>query len=279
MRLFVRAASCALMVMVSVTGASAQGWNGFYVAGTAGRGIQRANDSETVRFDTNLDGAFTDTIRTGAGADAFGPGFCGGAAVGAAAVAGCSDDENGMDFGGRVGYDRQMGRFVIGALVDVSKSDVIDSVTAFSVTPAFYTMTREINYVAGLRGRAGVDVGRVLIYGTGGAAWGNVEQSFTTSNTVNTFVATEADANLSDDVSVWGYQAGGGVEFNIGARMRLIGEYIYTSLDNREESGIGVRGPAPATNPFILVNAGGTNFERTGKFEFHAARIGFGVRF
>ncbi len=77
----------------------------------------------------------------------------------------CVDDEDGIDFGGRVGFDRQLGRLVIGGLVDVS-----------------------------------------------------------------------------------------------------------TSLDNREESVIRSQGPAPATNAFILVNPGGTDFQRSAKFEFQALR-------
>lgn len=40
----------------------------------------------TPAFDTSLDGNFTDTVRTVAGADAFSPGFCGGAAVNALAA-------------------------------------------------------------------------------------------------------------------------------------------------------------------------------------------------
>jgi outer membrane immunogenic protein len=39
------------------------------------------------------------------------------------------------------------------------------------------------------------------------------------------------------------------------------------------------QGPAPATNAFILVNASGTNFQRTERFEFHSVRIGLNVRF
>lgn len=132
--------------------------------------MQSEDASETVGFDTNLDGGFTDTIRTVAGVNAFSPGFCGGLAVNATAAGGCTDDSDGVDFGGRIGYDWQAGRVVFGVLADVSKTDVIDSVTAFSSTPAFYSFTREVNHIAGLRGRIGVGNGRMLVYGTGGGA-------------------------------------------------------------------------------------------------------------
>ncbi|HXG72425.1 MAG TPA: outer membrane beta-barrel protein [Gemmatimonadaceae bacterium] len=223
-------------------------------------------------------------MRNAAGADAFTTGFCGGLAVGAMASGGCTEDEDGIDFGGRIGYDRQFGRLVVGALVDVSKTDVIDHVTAFSITPAFYSFTREVNHVAGLRGRIGFGNDRLLVYGTGGPALGDIDQRFTTSNLVNTFVPTDDEADDDDDDEgsserVWGYQAGGGLEVRFGGRWSLTGEYLFTSLDNREESGIRTKGPAPATNAFILVNAGGTDFQRSEKFEFQAVRFGLSYRF
>lgn len=126
----------------------------------------------------------------------------------------------------------------------------------------------------------------MLIYGTGGGAWGQVKQDFTTSNTVNTFTSADDDdddADGDDDEgpreSVMGYQAGGGLEFRLTDRWSLTGEYLFTSLDNREESGIRVQGPAPATNAFILVNPAGTDLRRADKFEFQAARVGISYRF
>lgn len=130
MRLFAVAAMCAAVIMAGVSTAAAQNWTGPYIGGSIGGGFQPADASETVGFDTNLDGAFGDTVRTAAGADAFSPGFCGGLAVNATASGGCTDDEEGIDFGGRVGYDWQVGRLLVGGLVDVSKTDVIDHVTA-----------------------------------------------------------------------------------------------------------------------------------------------------
>lgn len=122
----------------------------------------------------------------------------------------------------------------------------------------------------------------MLVYGTGGGAWGNVEQSFTTSNSVNTFVPADDDGGDDEDggsESVWGYQAGGGVELRLGGRWSVTGEYLFTSLDNRDESAIGAQGPAPAPNPFILVNTAGTAFRRMDTFEFQAVRAGLSYRF
>ncbi len=275
-------AMCATLVLGGMARAEAQSWTGLYIGGTVGAGVQNKDASESIRFDTNLDGSFGDTVRTIAGVDAFSPGFCGGLAVGPTAAAGCTGDSNGIDVGGRVGYDWQRGHVVFGGLADVSRTDVVDSATAFSITPAFYSFTRELNVVTGLRGRVGFGSDRVLVYGTGGGAWGNVKQRFTTSNAVNTFVLSgddAADDGLGSSQSVWGYQAGAGLEFKFSGRWSMTGEYLFTSLDNREESGIRAQGPAPATNPFILANAAGTNFQRREPFEFHAVRFGLSYRF
>jgi outer membrane immunogenic protein len=264
------------LVLASASPSFAQGWTGLYLGGVLGGGLQTDDESETVRFDTNLDGVFSDTVRTVAGADAFSPGFCGGLAVNALPTSGCGEDENGIDFGGRAGYDWQVGPLVVGTLVDVSKTDVSDAVSAFSTTPAFYAFTRELNYLTGLRGRIGAGNARVLVYGTGGAALANIDHLFTTSNGVNTFVPSQGMAVAE---SSWGYQAGGGVEFRVGARVSILGEYLFTSIDDRDDSIVRAQGPAPATNPFILVNAAGTDQRRSDRFEFQAVRVGLNYRF
>ena len=275
---------CGLICLLGASAsATAQTWTGAYAGGALGGGFRERAGSERIGFDTNLDGLFNDTVRTVAGVDAFSPGFCGGLAVNAMATAGCTDDDNGLDISGRAGYDWQFGRFVAGGLVDVSRTDVTDYVTAFSTTPAFYSFTRRLDYSAGFRGRAGIASGRLLVYGTGGAAWARIGQRFTTSNVVNTFVAVDQDSDADDEgfvsEGVWGYQAGGGGEFRLAARLTLKAEYLFSSFDNREESIVRSQGPAPATNAFILVNASGTNFQRTGRFELHSVRIGINVRF
>jgi outer membrane immunogenic protein len=273
-----KAVSTFVMLVVAIaacaTRAEAQSWTGLYVGGSAGGGFLKKQPSETVLFDTNLDGVFTDTVRTSGGANAFSPGFCGGTAINATAAAGCTEDETtGLDFSGRLGYDKQAGRLVIGVLVDAGRTDLTDAVTAFSVTPAFYTFTREVKNLAGMRARLGLASGSALIYATGGAASASIEHTFTTSNAVNTFVRADSPSRA------WGYQAGGGVEIKVGARISLTGEYLWTSLNDREDGTVRSQGPAPATNPFILVNAGGTDLQRSARFEFHSARAGINFRF
>ncbi len=191
--------------------ASAQDWTGGYVSGHIGVSMIPAGAAadNVVLFDTNLDDSFNEMVRTAGGANAFSPGFCAGVSASALPAAGCTVDDKGPDGGVRGGYDWQTGAVVVGVGAELAWPDHTDSVTAFSTTPAFYTFTRELDWLAGFRGRAGVVVGPMLAYGTGGAAWAKLTQSFTTSNAVNTFVEN------ADDMSP-GYQLGGGVEIKLG---------------------------------------------------------------
>jgi len=75
------------------------------------------------------------------------------------------------------------GGLVLGVVGDYNRSRQRDSVSAFSTTPARYTMTRRLRDVFSLRARAGVATGSTLIYGTGGVVRGSIRNSFTTSNT------------------------------------------------------------------------------------------------
>lgn len=265
----------ALVTMTMASPALAQDWSGVYVGGSVGAARPATGTSERVEFDTNLDGAFADVVRTAAGADAFSPGFCAGAAMGATPAMGCVEDEGGLDASGRVGYDWRAGRLVFGAVGEIGRIDVVESVTAFSTTPAFYTFTREPDVLAAARGRVGVLAGRVLAYGTAGVASARMTQVMVTSNRVNTFVPV----NDGEATWEWGYQAGGGIDIAIGARLTTFAEYLYTRLDTRDASTVRSQGPAPATNPFILVNASGTDLRRTSQLELHALRAGLTVRF
>lgn len=261
----------ALAIAGGVTEAHAQEWTGGYITGHLGFSKIPEGSNNTVVFDKNLDGDFNDTITTVAGANAFSPGFCAGASATALPAGGCTVDDDGVDFGGRVGYDWQSGRMVFGGVIELSAPDHVDSVSAFSTTPAFYTFTRELTYVGGLRARAGFGTERMLIYGTGGGAWAKLEHTFATSNTANTFVED------ADDMA-WGYQLGGGIDFKFG-KVTAGAEYLWTSLMDEDRYTVRSQGPAAATNPFILTNAAGTDLRRDDGFEFGAIRFTLGYRF
>jgi len=279
MRFPVLVSALALSVGLVATPAFAQseaegGFNGIYVGGSFGASLQGNDGGSSISFDNNLDGTFGDTVRTSTGANAFGPGFCKGYAKGSTPASGCDNDRDDIEYFGNVGFDKQMGQIVVGVVGEFGKSNITDSVSAYSTTPAAYTMTREFKYNAGLRLRAGYTPNNsTLFYVTGGGAYAKVENRFQTSNTVNSFT----DNGNSD---AWGYSAGGGVEQKIGRNFSVGVQYLYTDLkDNDYRVAVG-RGSALATNPFLIANAAGTDLRRSDEnFRYHAIRATAAFRF
>ncbi|MCC6921376.1 MAG: porin family protein [Alphaproteobacteria bacterium] len=252
----------------------ASNWSGFYIGGHAGYAFQNSDDDETLLFDTDRGGVFGDTVNTSGGTNAFAPGFCGGKAVDGTAASGCKGDSDGIDLGLRAGYDWQFGNFVVGGLLEGSYADISDSVSGFSTTPASYTMSRDLNFLGAARLRAGFATDNLLFYATGGAAYGDVDHSFATTNNVNSF------STLSKDDGLWGWQAGGGAEYRLSDSISLGVEYIYTSLDDSDYAIHVGAGSAPATNPFLIEDAGGTDLTRSDdRFDFHSVRATVNYRF
>lgn len=245
----------------------APNWSGMYVGGSLGYGFMANGDNETLLFDRDLNGTFGDTVTTAAGANAFSPGFCNGKPNGNSAAAGCDeDDDGGIDVGVRLGYDWQSGSFVYGALLEAAYVDIEDNVTGFSTTPAAYKFVRDLNFLGAARLRAGFTTGDFLIYATGGAAYGDIQHTFATTNGVNSFTPGKDDGQ-------WGYQIGGGAEMKLNANMSLGVEYLFTSLNDDEYAVAVGPGTAPATNPFLLGNPAGTDMIRSeDKLELHQVR-------
>ncbi|MDZ4761736.1 MAG: outer membrane beta-barrel protein [Alphaproteobacteria bacterium] len=237
-------------------------WSGFYFGGSAGYSEQSDDSGERILFDTNRDGSFNDTVRTGAGADAFSPGFCDGAAMGRTPAENCKASDGNLNAALRAGYDWQYGPWVIGGVAEASLVNLSDDVTAFSTTPASYTFFRDLNSTLALRARGGYAFSRYLVYGTAGVVTGEIDHAFRTTNTANSFTPSEGDDNT-------GYQFGGGVDAKWTENFSIGVEYLFTSLQDDDYRVAVGRGTAPTTNPFLLVNPAGTDFARSnGDFEF-----------
>ena len=255
-------------------------WTGAYIGGSLGYDWQpndRRERNETIGFDTNGDGRFGDSVTTLAGTNAFSPGFCRGTARGNSAAGGCSGDRDGMT-GWTVyaGCDYQMGSIVVGGVVEGGRSRLSNSVTGFSTTPASYTMTRHLNWNGAARLRAGFALPtNTLIYATGGVAYGKFKNSFSTSNTFNTF--TERRRKEND----WGWVVGGGIEQKVADNFSIGVLYKYTRFNPNEYSVTASQGTPPsATNPFVITPAGQTVFKRTNdRFTTQDVRVTASFRF
>lgn len=154
------------VLLLAATGAQAQtqDWSGPYVGVYGSATMVNDQEDERLRFDRNLDGSIGDPVTTATGADAFSPGSCGGSPNSGAAPAGCDDDADGSEGGGRVGWDFQFGSFVVGAVAEYSGfAGAEDTVTSFTTTPASYTFERKLNNLAALRARLGYAYGPALL--------------------------------------------------------------------------------------------------------------------
>lgn len=275
----VSVASLALLLTGVAAPALAQSvpdWSGPYI-GIYGGVLENNEDAgESLVFDRDFDGQFDDTVvLSGTTNSAFSPGSCDGSANGQAASGGCDVDPTGVEAAIRLGYDMQFGSFVFGVLGELSGANVEDTVTSFTTTPAAYVFSRELETMAALRLRAGFAAGSGLYYVTAGGAQAKIENSFRTTNTVNSF--TE---RVNEDEAD-GYQLGAGLEWRLAPNFTLTGEYLFTNLqagDYVVRFGPGIAGP---TNPFILPpNTAGTDVTRSNDdMELHALRLGMNVRF
>ncbi len=247
-------------------------FSGVYVGGSIGGAFtgDGHKDVNPVVFDLDRDGGYDDTVllRGGPaiGTDAFAPGYCNGQAS-TNAPGNCMGDDDGIEYGARIGYDARMGNLVVGGLLEVSKPDSTDYASAFSTTPAGYHFSREIDYALSARARLGFTPnGGALFYGTGGVSYAKVNHAFSTTNTANSFTPT------TDGDMIWGWQAGGGAEIMLGNSVSLGLEYLYSRYnDDKYYVAVG-QGTIPPvnTNPFLA--NGGTNMRQDNRYDFHSIR-------
>ena len=142
---------------------------------------------------------------------------------------------NGMGGGVYGGYNMQNGQLVYGGEADVNYSGIDSSRNGL-------TGKQGIN--GSIRGRVGIDLNPVLLYGTAGVAAGNVEMKN---------AAGKADRNLV------GWTAGAGAEAFVTNNVTARVEYRYTDYTGKN------------------FNLGGTRVKSG--LEDHSVRVGLGVKF
>ncbi len=252
---------------------SAPNWTGFYVGGRVGYVATPLDTGTSVLFDKNLDGSFGDTVTTASGANAFSTGFCNGDPRSPVARDGCETNDDGLDYAVHAGADYQFGSIVVGGLVEYGRSKGENSVTAFSTTPANYYLSREMRGTFGARARVGVDIQGTMPYLTAGVVRAKIRNEFETSNTANAFAVENANGKQN------GYRVGGGFETKVGP-LALGALYLFTNVKDDDFRVNVTRGTAPATNPFVLTNANGTQFRRSDdRFKTHSASLTASYRF
>jgi outer membrane immunogenic protein len=187
---------------------------------------------------------------------------------------GCARDEQAIEYSLRLGFDEQFGNVVAGFVLEGGRTEARSDVTGFTTTPASYTISREIDFMIDLRARAGFTVTpSTLVYATAGGSYARLDQDFSTTNITNTSLGIGGR-------DTHGFVVGGGVEQKLGRAVSLGLEYLYRQYDDEEFTVRLGRGTSPATSPFILGNAEGTDFRRSSdQFELHSLRAVLHFRF
>lgn len=270
----------AMVALVLVTPVMAQddtgetNWAGPYVGGSIGLGRADGKSGENLRFDTDGDGEFDDTVTSG-GTDIF-TSYCGGRAASGTEADGCAGDRTGTDWAGHAGYDMQFGNIVAGVVAEGGMADITDSVTGFTSEPADYTLTRRLKENAALRARLGFAMGNTLFYATGGGAYGKINNRFGSR-----FNAGNAFADNGDD-NAWGWTAGAGAEQKVSDNFSVGLLYKYTSLNPDDYNVTVTQGTTPATGPFTnpTTTSGQTVIGRSNDdFNYHSAKLTASLRF
>lgn len=140
-------------------------------------------------------------------------------------------DVDGFLGGAHAGWNYQSGNLVIGIEGDVSVTSMDDEV--FEAGGANELAEVEIDFLASLRGRAGVAVDRVLFYGTAGVAY------VTGEYTVTDEIGTPDELVGSEDLDQFGLVAGGGLEWAVWDNLSLRAEGLYYLFgEHQDTSGI-----------------------------------------
>jgi outer membrane immunogenic protein len=124
-------------------------------------------------------------------------------------------DLSGGLFGGQIGFNYQWSHLVLGIEADLDWADLNGSEALFGIVME----EAKVKSLGTLRGRIGYAWDRVMVYGTGGFAWGRVSDGCDLCG-----VSTETN-------TLTGYTVGAGVEYGITPNLSAKAEYLYVHLD------------------------------------------------
>jgi outer membrane immunogenic protein len=130
-------------------------------------------------------------------------------------------------FGGYVGYNYQMGALVYGIEADLAYSTIDGTITVPSADPPRTGMvSASLDYLGTVRGRIGYAFDYLLIYATGGFAYGRI----------NDWARDEDVDRVQLSGTQSGWTVGGGIEYAISKNFVLRGEGLYVDLGNHTSS-------------------------------------------
>jgi outer membrane immunogenic protein len=188
-------------------------------------------------------------------------------------------------FGGQIGANWQIDRYVLGAEADWQWAGVEDTARLFSCggqTAAFFVVggqafnqclsdNQKLQSFGTARLRAGVATGEWLWYVTGGAAWGDVKSNLTLSiasvpGLGNPLIPGTTIASFSHDQPGW--TVGAGIETRLWGGFTAKLEYLYLDLGSYTDT---FTIPAAAPGATLATTS-------TSHFTDHIIRVGLNYR-
>jgi outer membrane immunogenic protein len=224
------AADMAVKAPPPVAAPAAPSWTGFYVGASAGYG-----------WGQDGGGSFTD-YPPGSFAASFAAGqtprFVG-------------DHPNGFVGGGQAGYNYQINtNWLVGLEGDFSGTGIKGGGTYFFAgvpgvfAPTTTTVSQSLDWLATVRARAGYVFDRLLIYGTGGVAFGQTREAYHVLASTGVLTGT-LDGTTSSVRSGWA--AGAGTEYKVTRNISVKAEWIHYDLGKTSTSAPEVLAGAPQT--------------------------------
>jgi len=231
-------------------------WTGFYIGGNFGYGWANA-DTDVEPFSTNPVLPFTDAVPVN-----------------------LQPDPSGFIGGGQIGFNWQWNKWlVLGIESDFQGSDIeghdrsnpIFNTAGVAPFPDSFEEAHErMQWFGSTRGRIGISPWcRVLLYATGGVAYGSVDYS-ASLNFGPTPPRTFAYPVDFTETQV-GWTVGGGFEYAIGHHWTVKAEYLYYDLGDADRTQNQLINGVPQGPPFFV----NYNFETSGNI----VRGGFNFKF
>ena len=170
--------------------------------------------------------------------------------------------------GAQIGFNKQWGSLVIGAVGDY---DYVGGATAKQSGSGTYlevgynfVQSQQLQSLGTIRGRIGfTPINDALIYATAGLAFGQTQTSSSLA-----FASGPVYAGSHNDVTV-GLTAGGGVEYALGPQWSIGAEFLYYNLGDAHVVG----------TPSFIVPAGFVSPESDSTFAFRGYTLRLGVNY
>ena len=179
------------------------------------------------------------------------------------------------------GYNWQANRWVLGIEADWDWTNTNNSVCrqtdGFSVActdngRGFLTLNENTEWLASVRGRVGYAWNRVMVYGTGGAAWGKIDASINANCLVAgcgaSILKLNSTVNFSNTETGW--VAGAGIEAMLSANWIVRAEYLHYDLGS-----VNYTATFPAVSGVVLAQT--ATWSRS--FQYDTVRAGLSYKF